>query len=575
MSAVNIEIIKSKTTNSAYLDKPFAWWHKELSLDCGVYVYGEAYLAKRFDHIQYVFTDKDIAKEILVDNLYALLRFKYFTFRTDEIDTRIKQIIQSFTDNLKTTLQRVAFEWESHTLHKTIKQIPNSCVAFRNGVYNFAKDNWLFKYEKTVMPENSNVMYSYDEKYIILWYIDIDFEPLPISINSTSFEEFVEIMHVLTKEPGSKSHTFELLYNMSHDISHKFSHQKLEHLSEILGYTLLQQFTQNFVFLMGSGQNGKNSLFDGSFTPFLVPKPASNSLDAIENDRFITGALENKYHNIFLETEAKTYTQSMMIKALTGSMYQTVESKGANKYSAILNVKYIFAGNDQDKIKFRDTTQGFRRRNNIFEVWYRWDKSGRYLKQGDYYDISFSGDLREFRNNIANTIIYIYFGMYGLKRATQDFTEDFVFTHNDWKISLADVDVNVKSEISEITLKDIYTYAKRNEESLNECRVLFYSEDGKRLYRSSQYFEVFQNTDYEDMIENLLHEDFTRVTDEKSIFINTRILKSLLGNTQTNASFTQNLKRVYNIDNLPSFYNNQPYLEMMLNGDKLSPITLR
>ena len=58
--------------------------------------------------------------------------------------------------------------------------------------------------------------------------------------------------------------------------------------------------------LIGSGQNGKNSLFDGCFSNRVIPRPAANDLDAIEGDRFITGALENKAHNIFLETSAKT-----------------------------------------------------------------------------------------------------------------------------------------------------------------------------------------------------------------------------------------------------------------------------
>ncbi len=570
-----IKDLKAKVNNSVYIDKPFAWWHETLAKECDVYVYGEGYIAKRFDHIQYTFIDKDTAKEILVDNLYALLRFKYFQDRTDDIDTRIKQIIQSFTDNLKTTLQRVAFDWESHTAHKVIKQIPNYTIAFRNGVYDFLNDKWMFQYEKIIMVHNANVMYKYDNTYIVTWYIDIDFEPLPLNIANTSFKEFIEIMHLMTKDKDSKNYTFELIYNMAHDVFHKYSYKKMQHLAEILGYSLLQQFTQNFVFLMGSGQNGKNSLFDGCLTPFLIPKAASNSLDSIENDRFITGALENKYHNIFLETEAKTYTQSMMIKALTGSMYQTVESKGANKYSAVLNVKYIFAGNDQDKIKFKDTTQGFRRRINVFEVWYRWDKQGHYLKQGDYYNVTFSGDLREFKGNIANTIVYIYFAMYGLKFATRNFEKDFNFTYNEWRTSLVDVDLDLKASLSNVTLKDIYTYINRSKEAKAECRTLFYAEDGTRLYKSAQFYKIFKSADYDTMINGLNSPDFVRLVDDKNLFINIKILKNIMGNLQSQATFTQNIKKLYNLDNLPSFYNNQPYLEITLNGDRITPLVVK
>ena len=138
-------------------------------------------------------------------------------------------------------------------------------------------------------------------------------------------------------------------------------------------------FSQNFVLFVGSGQNGKNSLYDGCFTGRVVPRPAANDLDSIENDRFITGSLENKAHNIFLESSAKTYTESKMLKAITGSMYQTIEQKGVDKYSGLINCKYIFAANDQEKIKFTDSTPGFKRRINVFEVWYISDSSEKNL----------------------------------------------------------------------------------------------------------------------------------------------------------------------------------------------------
>lgn len=566
--------LKAKVSTSIHSDMPLAEWRKILATECGVYVYNEAYIAKRFDHIQYEFVGKESAKEILIDNLYALLRFKYFTAHSDETDKRIKEIVSSFTDNLKTSLLRVAFEWESQTNHHIIKIIPNSCIAFRNGVFDFLKNEWLFKYNISLVKDNANIMYNYDPSYVILWYIDIDFAPLDFSITEIKFEDFIELMKDYTSNV-SRNYAFELMYNMAHDTAHKFSLQKMLHLSEILGYSVLQQFTQYFVLLMGSGQNGKNSLFDGCLTPFLVPKPAANDLDSIENDRFITGALENKYHNIFLETSAKTYTQSTMLKALTGSMYQTVESKGVNKYSAVLNLKYIFAGNDQDKIKFSDTTVGFRRRINVYEVWYRWDKAGKYLEEGDYYNVTFSSDLREFKNDISNTIIYIYFAMYGLLSATKSFTSDFAFTYNEWKQTLADVDTTLKNQISAITLKDIAAYIKRNNETYNECKTLLYSSNGSRLYRSPQYYNVYKNSSYEKFVNNLTDENFVRVVDEDNFYINIPILKKILVNLQSSIAFTQALKKLYNITQLKSFYNNQSYLECTLNGDKLLPITYK
>ena len=67
-----------------------------------------------------------------------------------------------------------------------------------------------------------------------------------------------------------------------------------------------------------------------------------------------------------------------MLKALTGSMYQTIQHKGIDEYSGILNTKHVWAANDQDKLKFGDTIIGFRRRINIFETWFRWDSKNKY-----------------------------------------------------------------------------------------------------------------------------------------------------------------------------------------------------
>jgi len=570
-----IENLKNKVSTSLHTDTSLSEWRKILARECGVYVYNETYIAKRFDHIQYAFHGKDVAKEILVDNLYALLRFKYFTAHSDETDKRISEIVSSFTANLKTSLLRASFTWEANKLLHQIKLIPNSCIAFRNGVFDFLKNDWLFRYEEIIMKDNTNIIYTYDSSYVIMWYIDIDFVPFDINISEVPLEDFVDIMKIITDDKNTRNYAFELMYNMSFDTANNFSFNRFSHLCEILGYSILQQFTQNFVLLMGNGQNGKNSLFDGCLTPFLVPKSAANSLDALENDRFITGALENRYHNIFLETDAKTYTQSTMLKALTGSMYQTIESKGENKYTSMLNCKYIFAGNDQDKIKFSDTTVGFRRRINVFEVWYRWDRDGEYLKKGNYYEVDFSSDLREFKRDISNTIIFVYFGMYGLLKATNNFESDFAFSYNEWKQNFADINHELKSQISAVTLTDIASYANRNKENTNECKPLIYSEDGQRLYRSTQYYKIYEDTTYKKMLENLTKENFIEVVEENNIFINIPILKKILGNLQTSISFTQEIKKIFNIKEFKSFYNNQSYLECTLNGDKLLPITYK
>ena len=561
----NMKELTEKIDTAAYLKLSLSDWRPILANECQVYVFNEAYLGKRFDQINYKFVGKNEAKEILIDNLYALLRFKYFPKQTEEVDTRIKDIVASFSANLKTTLKKVSFDLDSDSEH--VNLLPNSCIAFRNGVYDFYQAKWLFKYDVIDLPQLSNKIYMYNDKYVILWYVNIDFEPLDLSIQETSLEDFISFMKKFTET--NRNYCFELMYNMSHTYDDIFSLNMFKHLCQILGYTILQAFSQNFVLFVGSGQNGKNSLFDGCFTGRVVPRPAANDLDAIEQDRFITGSLENKAHNIFLESSAKTYTESKMLKAITGSMYQTIEQKGVDKYSGLINCKFIFAANDQEKIKFTDTTVGFKRRINVFEVWYKWDSAGRYLKKGDYYNTKFSDTLDEIKNDILNTIIFIYFGMYGLKEATNDFSKNFEFSFNDWKLSYSDVDLDLKDKLDRIDLANIVSYMKSSNSHYEECKALFYDIYKKRLYQSKT-MENLGYYSYDDMIKMLSDsEAFTNYFAENDIFINVRLLQKFVGDLTSPAQFTQSLKKLYNINILPSFYMNQPYIKATFVGTKL------
>lgn len=558
------DLVKAVDT-SALASRPLSDWRPVLAQECQVYVFGENYLAKRFDQIHYKFCEKNEAKEILVDNLYALLRYKYFPKWTDDIDAKISQIVSTFTTNLKSTLKKVSFDSSSDAEH--VNMLPDYCIAFRNGVYDFLHDRWLFKYDIIKMPRLHNSIYMYDTKMIILWYLDFEFEPLPIKIRDVNLETFIEFMKNVTKE--NRNYCFELIYNISHDIQDKFSIQRFTHMCEILGYTCLSSFSQMFVMLIGSGQNGKNSLFDGCFTNRVIPRPAANDLDSIENDRFITGALENKAHNIFLETSAKTYTESTMLKALTGSMYQTIQQKGISKYSSIINCKYIFAGNDQEKIKFSDTTTGFRRRINVFEIWYRWDSKKRFLKRGDYYDTTFSDSLSELKNDISNAIAYVYFAMYGLMSATDNFTRNFRFTYNEWKLQYTDLDFDMRDKIENITPEVILKWIHQNDTHYQEGKVMFYDLHKKRLYDSEEMKELGYVT-YDDMLRMFADdEEFISFFAENDAYIQVRQLQQLAGDLSSATSFTQALKKLYSLTVLPALYNNKPYVKCTFINKKL------
>ena len=564
---LTVEQVVANVDTAALLARPLSDWRAVLSKECQVYVFGETYLAKRFDQINYKFCEKNEAKEILIDNLYALLRYKYFPKISEEIDERIQKIVSSFTANLKTTLRKVSFDESSDA--EIVNMLPNYCIAFRNGVFNFKDNKWFFKYDIVELKDISNTLYSYDNKYIIQWYLDYDFESLDINITDITLKDFIEVMKETTKI--NQNYCFELMYNISHDSDDKFDVERFNHLCEILGYTMLQSFTQYFVMLIGAGQNGKNSLFDGCFTNRIVPRPASNDLEAIENDRFITGSLENKSHNIFLEASPKTYTESKMLKALTGSMYQTIESKGVNKYSGVINCKYIWAANDQDRIKFSDTTNGFRRRINMFEIYYTWDENKRFLKRGDYYDTTFSDELFEIKRDTMNTTVFVYFAMYGILSATNNFSQTFRFTSNDWSDKYSDIDLELRDSIESFTLDKLNNYLASDKGKV-DGKTMFFDEN-KILLKDSPTIKELGYNNYNDLLKMLADDEAsTAYFIDHDVYISIRALQSALKDFSSPTTFTQSLKKIYKLGSLESLYGNKPYVKCTFSGKRLKII---
>ncbi len=562
-----LQAVDDAVTTSVYNDQSLVAWQPILAKECQVYVYNENYLAKRFDQINYQFCSKDTAKEILIDNLYALLRYKYFKKRTDESEEKIEKIVKSFTSNLKTTLIKVDFTKDTDATY--VKFLPDGCVAFRNGVFDFKNNRWLFMYDKIRIPTLNSTIYLYDNTYIIRWFVNLEFTPLDIDINDFNVEDLVAFL----KEYDSieKNYCFELMYNMAHDFEDKFSYEKFSHLCQIAGYLCLQSFTQAFVLLIGNGQNGKNSWIDGCFTSRIIPQPANNDMEAIEDDKFVGSTLENRAHNIYLETTPDVKTKSKNLKALTGSMYQTVEEKGVTKHATLVNCKYIWAGNDQDKIKFSDNTIGFRRRINIYETWYHWDSKKRFLKLGDYYDTTFSEDLSEIREDIGNNVIFIYLAMFGLKIATDGYTKQFRFKRNDWKLQYSDLNLDLRDKIEDVSLKAISTYCS-DPKSRELSKKLFYDMNDKMLYESLTLKEsgiIINN--YEEFINKFLKEPdvFLNYFVEYDVYMSVRGIQEIMRDVSNAATFTQNLKKIYGITSFKYMNGNKPYVKVRFANNKL------
>ena len=557
----SVKQIIADIDQTAMMGRSISEWLPILAEECQVYqLDGGGYLAKMFSQINYKFCDAKTATEILIDNLHSILRNKYFVYLSDEVLDRISAIVSKMTVNLKAVLKTLTFNKQNIGTNENLRftqYLPDGCIAFRNGVYDFRNGKWLFKYDRLELKTGLTLI-SYTNEYIIKWYFNFDFEPLDFSLSDINLKDFISALKDLNDV--QRNYCFELVYNMCHTNDHKFSFERFEHLCQILGYTCLNSFAQYFVMLIGAGQNGKNSLFDGCFTDKVVPKPASNDLQSIEDDKFITGSLESVSHNIFLETSAKVYRESKNIKALTGSQDQTIEHKGVGKYSGIINCKFIFAGNDRNEIKFADTTTGFIRRINMFEIFYTWDARKQFLKNGDYYDASFASDLHELKNDVLNTTIFVYLAMYGIKSATKNFTSTFIFTHNEWNAEFADVDHELKTKLEKIKTSDLLDWGRQSTQNATSLKYALFSTTKLQLWKAiinddaKQIFTRFENL--LNSSENVIVDESTGATEEiyngdkyienfEDMYISVPFLKEYLKDTSYARAFTLALQRLY------------------------------
>lgn len=569
----------------AYLKMPLYQWRPLLAKECGVYVYKGSYLAKRFDQINYEFCEVDTAKQIVEDNCYALLRYRYFKKSSDDIEKRIQEIIKSFKVNLKTSLLRKSFDFNDADECGIIKQIPEWCVAFKNGVFDFKANKFLFKYDIIDVEAINNRVYQYDPEYTILWYMNFNFEPLSeINIMEIDLDDYKDVLHTLEEmhknepqESTAKNLCFELVWNMSHDQMDQFDSAKFLHLCEVLGFLVDPTFVQKFVMFIGAGRNGKNSLIDGCFTNKVIPMPTQNSMVTIEEDKFITGTFENKYHNIYLETDEKGVSlgSSTTLKQLTGSMYQTIEEKGKPRRSGILNVKNLFSANEQEKFKFGDISDGFRRRINMFELFYQYDPDLKFMKRNpDYYNTTYSSDLHEMSNNLLNSTTFIYLAMFGIKSATKGFTKTFEFSRNDWKDEYSDIDTEIKSKFKALTTDKFIKWIDDLQKSKGPTLKTMFLDTTLPVPTSLASSKVLEDFGFSSpsglwkMLkdEELRNDFFT----DNAVFVNLKNIKGIIGEkVMADKTFAANFKKLFPNAHYIKYSNSDQYVKLKFEGQKI------
>lgn len=567
---MKLKDIEERIDRNANMTKSLSDWIPILATQVCVYRMGNQYLAKQFNNISYILCSKDDAKEIAKENIDALLKLRYFPNPTDEEYIRIKDIKSYFLDEIATSVIDITLNDDDDSKAMTMNKLPDSTIAFSNGVYDFKNDKWLFKYEKYAREyaisdnetQTKEIIW-YNPKWYIGWNFKRDFTPKGITLDSNgdmivvddesdervsplnlSFEEYIELLKQLDKK--KRNLFFELFWNMSHNENNQFSMKKAKHLAEVLGFMTMRSFCEYFVFLIGDGGNGKDSLFDAFFKGRIEPPLTTNSLKDIEEDKFVIASIAKAPMNIRSECEQGTITKSEMLKQLTGTDFQTIEEKGVNKYSGYINCKFIFSANNKEQLKFKDDSVGFTRRMNMYELFYQYDSEKSFLKKGDYYDTTYSNSM-EFRDRDSDSLwSFYYMCMFGIKVATNNYTRPFVFKDeygnklNDYSSTYVDIDTNVEERMKKITISDLVLYGRINDD---DSYIL--TDNGRVLIKDDDFKYWYNDTSKKKSIEKMLLDNDCSYTNEHDLFISVNSLMKITNLNMTSNMFTSNLKKIY------------------------------
>lgn len=407
--------IAANIETQTLLSRPLCDWHGLLARECGVYSCGEHYLAKRIDEVQCRRVSSGVARRIIIDNIYILLSYKYFPIITDKVNKRIKEIAKDFSENLRARLLTVTIAKNPQigglkpanmATCLTVAELPDGCIAFRNGVYDFRRGAWLFKYDVTDVPQISARIYRYDLKYIIRWYFDFDFKPMPEIWKAITNAENEPLHRALIRYDRDikQNNCFRLAFNGGMIGNAKFDPVRFRHLCEIMGYLCTQSPTvYRAVGISASAQSGMRTLFSECFAKWIKPGPVSVQLFGIvPRDAWFAR------HNVAIGTDKvrmppKEYIASELRKARcagTRSVVGVPPVVAESAEKAGLPVLRVYF--DRAKIK---------------ERCYKFESGP------ELYD--------SLRSDIRNPSMFAYLAAYGLKSATRDYAMPFRLNFNE------------------------------------------------------------------------------------------------------------------------------------------------
>lgn len=570
--------IYEKVSRDTLMKRRLSEWVPILASEVCVYRMGAQYIAKRFNSISYILCSKKTAEDIARENVDALLKLKYFPNMADEEYDRVKDIKSYFMDEISTSLLDVKLGNDSDMSAMQMNELPDGSIAFTNGVFDFRNNRWLFKYEKFKRESMLNgilqtkEVITYNPTWYIAWNFNRDFMPKKIVMNEDNeidvaddenptddsispmnldFETYIGLLKELDRKRPNKF--FELFYNMAHDENEKFSMSKAKHLAEILGYLCLRSFAEYFVFFIGDGGNGKDTLFESFFKGRLEPAPTTNSLSMIEDNQFIAGSLAKTPMNFCSECEQGVVKKSESIKKYTGSPIQSIEEKGVDIYTGYMNCKFVFSANNKEQVKFKDDSAGFRRRMNMYELYFQYDSDKSFMKRGDYYDTSYIFK-EEFRDRESDSMwSFYYMAMMGIKMGSSNFTKLFEFRDeeghklNDYSITYVDIDSKVQDGLVRFTYDNLRRYY-----AVSNDNELIFTEDGKKL-TTDRDFDFFYGEDLprheaiKVMLDDTGNDDNpgSGYLNNHRVFLKMNAIAKIASIDVSSASMTSNIKKMY------------------------------
>lgn len=416
---------------------------EEIGQQLCIYQYKDTYLGRRLDRIHYEFKGPTEVEALVKTNMRLLLNREWDLPLTDKVEDKITKIEKYIIQNISYIFPKIGIKGLSDDgiSDVVLEFVPKTCIVFRNGIFDFNTNQFLEEYER----DSSSGLYKINNKYLILWYMNMDFIPdLDLGALSSIYDMKIDDLHEIMSLKNDK--VSNLIWNMSHGESEKFDLRIFEMLCDMMGYYLTSQPIQKFGLLAGDGNNGKNTLFEKMIGNNIFPNPSNVNLADMEDsdkDPYLTGRLARASHNLALENKEGTYSNTIFLKDITGGSDLDVNSKYERRFKQPYVGKHIFAVNNMEKVKFRDTSDGFIRRIQLVKLWFHW--SSNIHKRGTFRDSTISNSyFAEDDFKLDSMIIFYLAGWSMCKNLNKS---EYTFCSNDYEIKEFSVEGVSPSEL--------------------------------------------------------------------------------------------------------------------------------